>query len=144
MTNRQKKFCDEYLICGNATEAAKKAGYSAKSAKSCGQRMLTFANCQKYLNERMEQLQSQKIASAEEVLQHLTSVLRGESQSEVVIVEGTGDGCSEARKIMKAPDEKEKLKAAELLAKRYGILTEKVDVGGSVPVVICGEEALKD
>ena len=60
-------------------------------------------------------------------MKHLTSVLRGESESEVIVVEGTGDGCSEARKITKKPDEKEKLKAAELLGKRYGLYTDKID-----------------
>lgn len=55
-------------------------------------------------------------------------LVRGKSSSTEIVVEGTGDGCSEARTIEKAPSEKERLKAAELLGKRYGLYTEKVDV----------------
>lgn len=65
-----------------------------------------------------------KVANAREVLEYLTSVLRGDSRSEVIVVEGAGDGISEARPMQKAPDEKDRLKAAELLAKRYGLLTD--------------------
>jgi phage terminase small subunit len=70
--------------------------------------------------------------------------MRGSSESEVVVVEGMGDGVSAARGVMKKPDEKERLKAAELLGKRFGIFTENVKVEGSVPVVITGGEALED
>ena len=75
----------------------------------------------------MTEKESELIADQDEVLKYLTSVMRGESQSEIVVVEGTGDGCSEARAMEKAPDEKERLKAAELLGKRYGLYTEKVE-----------------
>jgi phage terminase small subunit len=75
----------------------------------------------------MAEKQSELIADQNEVLQYLTSVMRGQSQSEVIVVEGIGDGCSEARAMEKAPDEKERLKAAELLGKRYGLYTDKVD-----------------
>ena len=75
----------------------------------------------------MAEKESSLIADQDEVLRYLTSVLRGESQSEVVVVEGTGMGESEARLIQKAPDEKERLKAADLLGKRYGLYTEKIE-----------------
>ena len=61
------------------------------------------------------------------MLRYLTAVMRGESHAEVVVVEGVGEGCSEARTMQKAPDEKERLKAAELLGKRYALFTEKVE-----------------
>ena len=61
------------------------------------------------------------------MLKYLTSVLRGESQSTEIVIEGVGEGCSEARTIQKKPSEKDKLKAAELLGKRYGIYTDKVE-----------------
>ena len=61
-------------------------------------------------------------------MQYLTSVLRGESESAIVVVEGCGDGYSEARTVKKTPDEKERLKAAELLGKRYRIFSEKSEV----------------
>ena len=75
----------------------------------------------------MAEKDSKLIADQDEVLKYLTSVLRGKSQSTEIVVEGVGDGCSEAREIKKAPSEKERLKAAELLGKRYGIYTDKVD-----------------
>ena len=61
-------------------------------------------------------------------MKYLTSVMRGEAMSEIVVVEGEGDGVSCARRVNKLPDEKEKLKAAELLGKRYGAFTDKVEV----------------
>ena len=77
-------------------------------------------------------------------MEYLTSVLRGESSSEVVAVEFIGDGISHAKKIQKAPDEKERLKAAELLGRRYRMFTDKVDIEGAVPVIITGENELEN
>ena len=90
----------------------------------------------KYIEEQLERIHNEKIADAQEVMMYLTSVLRGESLSEIVVVEGTGDGCSDARRMMKLPDERERLKAAELIGKRYGMFTDKVNVEGAIPVVI--------
>lgn len=146
MTPKQKRFCDEYLIDCNAIEAAKRAGYKGETCRNAS-RWLDPNSTQKYnkemhdyINERLAEMQSKTIASAEEVMQYLTSVLRGESKSSVLSL--CGDGCQEV--IEKAPDEKEKLKAAELLAKRYGLLTDKVGIEGVIPVVISGEEDLDD
>lgn len=127
MTPKQKRFCDEYLIDLNATQAAIRAGYSEKNARNIASENLTKPNIKQYIDERMAEKESELIADQDEVLKYLTSVLRGNSQSEIVVVEGTGDGCSEARAVQKAPDEKERLKAAELLGKRYGLYTEKVE-----------------
>jgi phage terminase small subunit len=127
MTPKQKRFCDEYLIDLNATQAAIRAGYSKKTAYAIGIENLKKLELKNYIEERMAQKESELIADQDEVLRYLTSVLRGKTQSEIVVVEGTGDGCSEARAMQKAPDEKERLKAAELLGKRYGLYTEKVE-----------------
>jgi phage terminase small subunit len=62
--------------------------------------------------------------------------MRGESTAEVVVIEGEGEGCSTARRMSKAPDEKERLKAAELLGKRFGLFTDKINVDGGTKVVI--------
>ncbi len=136
MTLKQKKFADEYIISGNATQAAIKAGYSKKTANRIATENLSKLVIKAYIDERLAEIESEKIADAKEVLEYLTSVVRGESFSEIVVVEGVGDGCSSARRLEKAPDEREKLKAAELLSKRYGLLTDKVDVKGAVPVMI--------
>lgn len=138
LSKKQKKFADEYLINCNATQAAIRAGYSEKTAKSIGQRLLTFVNIKTYIDEQLDFLHSEKIADAQEVLMYLTSVLRGESQASVVVVEGTGEGCSQARAIEKNPDEKERLKAAELIGKRYRIFTDKMNLEIE-PVVIVND-----
>lgn len=127
MTEKQKRFCDEYLIDMNATQAAIRAGYSKKTARAIGNENLTKPDIKAYIDKRMSEKETELIADQDEVLKYLTSVLRGESQSEVVVVEGMGDGFSKASAMMKGPDEKERLKAAELLGRRYGIYTEKVE-----------------
>lgn len=127
MTAKQQRFCDEYLIDLNATQAAIRAGYSEKTANRIATENLSKPVIKEYIKARMDEKEDELIADQNEVLKYLTSVLRGESQAEVVVVEGQGDGYSEARAMQKAPDEKERLKAAELLGKRYGLYTEKVD-----------------
>lgn len=139
MTEKQKKFCDEYLIDCNATRAYKTVYQNVKSdevARKAGSRLMTNVDVKKYIADRMEEIRSEKTADAQEVIEYLTSVLRGKSSSTEVVVEGTGDGCSEARTIEKAPSEKERLKAAELLGKRYGLYTEKVDVAADMDLNI--------
>lgn len=135
MTDKQKRFCDEYLIDLNATQSAIRAGYSQKTAYSIGVENLKKPEIKKYIDERMAEKEKALIASQDEVLKYLTSVLRGESQSTELVVEGQGDGYSEARTILKEPSEKDRLKAAELLGKRYGLYTEKVEME-IAPVVI--------
>ena len=127
MTAKQRRFCDEYLIDLNATQAAIRAGYSKKTAYSIGVENLKKPVIKRYLDERMEEKDKELIADQDEVLKYLTSVLRGNSRSSVVVVESTGDYCSEAREMKKAPDEKERLKAAELLGKRYGLYTDRIE-----------------
>jgi phage terminase small subunit len=147
MTDKQKRFCDEYLIDCNATRAYKAAYPTVKGdtvASANASRLLGNANIKAYIDEKMQEISSNKVATAEEVIEYLTSVLRGESSSEVVVVEGSGMGVSEARRIEKAPDEKERLKAAELLGKRYGLFTDKVNIEGSLPVMIVGEDSLEE
>lgn len=147
MTEKQKRFCDEYLIDLNGTRAYKAAYPSVKNddtAKANASRLLTNANVRAYLDEQLEALHNAKTADAAEVMEYLTSVLRGESKASVVVVESVGDGCSEARMITKPPDERERLKAAELLGKRFGLFTDKVNVEGNIPVVIAGGEDIAD
>ncbi|MFC4355320.1 terminase small subunit [Chryseomicrobium palamuruense] len=136
LTGKQKRFCDEYLIDCNGTQAAIRAGYSPKTANVIASSNLTKVNIKAYIEQRMKEIEDEQIADAKEVMKYLTSVLRGESEAEIVVVEGDGDGMSSARRITKAPDEREKLKAAELIGKRYGIFTEKVNVEGAIPVII--------
>ena len=136
MTAKQKRFCDEYLIDYNATQAAIRAGYSPKTAYSIGDENLKKPELKSYLDAELEKLHNAKTADVQEVMEYLTAVLRGESSASVVVVEGVGDGCSEARTITKPPDEKERLKAAELLGKRFGLFTDKVNLSGGGVVQI--------
>ncbi|MBR5583362.1 MAG: terminase small subunit [Lachnospiraceae bacterium] len=141
MTDKQRKFCDEYIIDCNASRAYKAAYPNVKSdeaARVNASKLLTKTNIKEYIDEQLEKISNDKIADAKEVMEYLTSVMRGQSQSEIVVVEGCGDGYSEARTIDKAPDEKEKLKAAELLGKRYGIFKESLNVEVE-PVVIIND-----
>lgn len=136
MTDKQKRFCDEYLIDCNAKQAAIRAGYSPNSAKQIGQENLTKPDLREYIDEQLKKLHDAKIADADEVIKYLTSVMRGESTAEVVVIEGEGEGYSTARRMSKAPDEKERLKAAELLGKRFGLFTDKINVDGGTKVMI--------
>ena len=144
MTPKQRRFADEYLIDTNGTQAAIRAGYSKKSARQIADQLLSKLDIRQYIDERLEQIASENIADATEVIKYLTSVLRGESSSEYIVIEGQGDGVSEARRIEKAPDEKDRLKAAELLGKRYGMFTDKMNIDGAIPVVISGDDLLED
>lgn len=139
MTPQQRKFADEYLIDLNATRACKAAYPRIKNdetARANGSRLLTNANVKTYIDEQLEKISSAKTADVQEVMEYLTAVMRGESSAEIVVVEGTGDGHSKARKMSKAPDEKERLKAAELLGKRYNLFTGKADAADSEGVNI--------
>lgn len=144
LTLKQQRFADEYIISGNATEAAIKAGYSKKTANRIATENLSKPVIKSYIDERLKELSDKKIANQQEVLEYLTSVLRGETQSEIVVVEGQGEGVSKAKPIQKAPDEKERLKAAELLGKRMGLFKDKLDVTANVPVIISGGDDIED
>ena len=126
LTAKQQRFCDEYLIDLNATQAAIRAGYSQKTARAIGNENFTKPYIKEYIDKRMKEKEKELIADQNEVMKYLTSVLRGKSQSEVVVIESVGDFMSEARTMKKSPDEKERLKAAELLGKAHMMFTDKV------------------
>jgi len=124
LTEKQKRFADYYIESGNATEAYRKAGYKCineKTYQANASRLLSNDMTREYIDNIIQKKDNKRIATQDEVLIYLTAVMRGETLSEVVVIEGTGDGNSKARRMDKAPDEKEKLKAAEMLAKRYGL-----------------------
>lgn len=131
MTEKQRIFCDEYLKDLNATRAYKVAYPKVKKdevARANSSRLLTNANIKNYIDTQLEALHNERTADVREVMEYLTSVLRGESSGEEIVTEFIGDGMSEARAISKHPSEKDRLKAAELLGKRFGMFTEKQDV----------------
>lgn len=136
MTPKQKRFCDEYLTDLNATQAAIRAGYSKKTAKNIASENLAKPYIQKYIKERIESKQNDLIASQDEILQYFTSVIRDKTDSEQIVTEGIGEGVSMARIMRVKPSEKDKLKAAENLAKYYNLFTEKVEVNADLDLNI--------
>lgn len=119
LTLKQKRFVDAYIETGNATEAARRAGYSEKTAYATGAENLRKPQIQKAIQERLDAMEAAKTATPEEVMQHLTAAMRGEIREECIVSEGTGEGCSRARIMKKQISAHDRLKAAELLLKRY-------------------------
>ncbi|NLY20067.1 MAG: terminase small subunit [Tissierellia bacterium] len=132
---KQKKFADEYIITGNATESAIRAGYSENTARQMGNENLTKPYIKSYIDERLAIIDSEKIADQKEVMEYLTRILRDEETEEMIVVEGDGDGYSSAKRVDKGISAKDKIKAAELLGKRYGIWTDKVDMTSNLTLV---------
>lgn len=123
LTAKQQLFCDEYLIDLNATQAAIRAGYSAKYAHTNASKLLQITTIRDFINKRMAEKEDALIAKQDEVLKYFTSVMRGKSTSSVLARDEMGAD----RVIEKPPDEKEKLKAAEQMGKYYALFTEKVE-----------------
>ena len=117
LTTKQKIFCDEYLKSGNAKEAAIKAGYSPKTAKSIGQENLTKPDLKAYIDAKMVEIESHKIADAKEVLEFYTKVLRDEVVEEVPM--STAD---DVVVIKKKPSFKDKITASKEIMKRYPLV----------------------
>lgn len=143
MTNKQKMFCLEYASCGNATQSAIKAGYSKKTARSIGQRLLTDVDIQKELERLHEEYKSQKIMDISEMQETLTALIRNEATEEVIVTEGCGDGVSEAVTKEKTASFKDKVSAIQLLARMQGVLDSSSTVNILLPK-FGGEESLED
>lgn len=120
LTPKQRAFCDYYIETGNATEAAIKAGYNKKTARQIGSMNLTKVDIRAYIEERLKEIESKRIADGKEVLQYLTKVMRGEEKDQFGLDASLQD----------------RTKAAELLGKRYRLFTEKVEVDGVQQVQI--------
>lgn len=127
MTEKNKIFCDEYLIDLNGTRAYKAAYKNIKKdsvAAARASKLLKKPEIKEYTDKRLAQMKDERIAKAEDVMIYLSDVMFGKSKASVLSL--CGDGMQEV--IEKPPDERERLKAAELLGRRYGIFTEKLEV----------------
>lgn len=143
LTEKQKRFCDEYLIDLNATQAAIRAGYSEKTAKQIGQQNLTKLDLREYIDKRLAEKEAELIADQDEVLKYLTATMRREKKECVVVT-------TSEEKSTYVPDETGKMrkqtikkeipqiveiparlsdanKAAELLGRAYGLYTDKIE-----------------
>ncbi|WP_417082928.1 terminase small subunit [Mitsuokella jalaludinii] len=119
LTEKQRRFVDYYVETGNASEAARRAGYAEKAAYRTGSENLRKPQVKAAIDARLKELEDKRIAKADEVLQFLTSTLRGEVKEERVVVEGTGEGRSDARIITVQVSARDRLGAAKSLLKRY-------------------------
>lgn len=144
MTPKQEKFCSEYLIDLNGTQAAIRAGYSERTAYSIGQRLLKNVEVQSRIQELRAKEFKKTIATAEEVEAMLSRAMRGELDEEVVVVEGSGDGYSEAKIMTKQISARDRLKAAELMGKRHQLFTDKVQMSGELMPIFVGEDDISD
>lgn len=140
---RHEKFCHEYIKDMNATQAAIRTGYSEKTAKMQGSRLMTNDDIKARVKELRDAYFNENIMTAQQVEYELTRIALGLSNEKQVVIEGTGEGCSEARIIDKPPDEKSRLKALELMAKRHRILSGDTTIDIK-PVLIIGGDDIAD
>ncbi|WP_438059387.1 terminase small subunit [Streptococcus ruminicola] len=140
LTIKQQRFADEYIISANATQAAIKAGYSKKYANTNASKLLHNTTIKSYIDERLADLQSKKVADQQEVLEYLTSVMRGKETEQTII--GVGDFGQELTDIEVSA--KDRIKAAELLGKRYRMWTDKQEVEVQGTVVFANEDDIAD
>ena len=153
LTLKQKRFADEYIISGNATEAAIKAGYAKKSARVTASKLLTNANISEYIKSRMEELQDEKILTQKQVLVMLSEIASGQAKETMVVTTKIAQLIPDAKtgKSVKVYNEVPQLveyptknsdrnKALELLGKNYRLFTDKVeqtvDFDGSLNITI--------
>ena len=139
LTLKQRMFCDEYIISGNTEQAAIKAGYSKAYARGNAHKLVANVSMKSYIDARLSEIASKKIAQQEEVLQYLTSIMRGEETEQTLRGLGEGEQMIDDIEV----SAKDRIKAAELLGKRYGMWTEKIDVSGGV-VFITGDDDVAD
>lgn len=126
LTEKQKRFVDYYIEYGDATKAAKLAGYSQKTAKQIGNENLTKLD--QFIKYKLDEKDNERIASQNEVLEFLTRVVRNEEKDSFGLDASLQD----------------RIKCAELLGKRYKLFTDKKEVSGVLPVIISGDDELAE
>ena len=147
LTIKQEKFCIEYAKSGNARQAYKSAGYQCKndaSVDASASQLLRNPKVKERLAELVEEVKDASIADIKEMQEKLTEIIRQEAEEEVIVVESKGDFMSEARKMKKKPAIKDVISAIEKLGKMQGAFTENLNVNGTIPVVIAGDDQLAD
>lgn len=123
LTEKQERFCDEYLTDLNATQAAIRAGYSPRSARQNAHALLEKPHVRDRIDARLAEIEDGLVAKGGEVLKYLTSVMRGEDCAQIVVI------ADDIPRVEDYVDQKNRIKAAELLAKCHGLMVQKVDVG---------------
>ena len=128
LTQKQQRFVDEYIISGNATQSAIKAGYSKRSAYSVGQENLRKPVIKAAIDKRNAEIESEKTADMTEVMEYLTSIMRGEQTESVATAKGIYNDVPVGAK--------DRIKAAELIGKRHGAWTDKKEINGNLDIEI--------
>lgn len=135
LTKKQRKFADEYLIDCNGTQAAIRAGYSPKTANEQAVKLMANKKISNYISGKLDEMSSERLADAQEVLEYLTSVMRGEHTEQVLRLDGNGVQVVDYIQV----SARERLKAAELIGKRYGMFKENYSVESIAPVIIVND-----
>lgn len=145
LSHKQKLFIEEYIIDTNATQAAIRAGYSKKTARSQGQRLLTNVDISKAIEERMEEKKEKLIMKQDEILIRLTEQARRQAidyqvvMSDKIVFDAEGKPVGEERvpEVVETPTQnKDAIKAMELLGKRYKMWTDKQQLEQHSQVII--------
>ncbi|NRG43307.1 terminase small subunit [Bacillus sp. CRN 9] len=135
ITEKQKRFADEYIRTGNVSASYRVAYPNVKkenSASAAGSRLLKNVNVKSYIDKRLVELKKATIAEQDEILQFLTSVMRGEMTEQIPV--GIGEGAQQLED--KDTFLKDRVKAAELLGKRYIMWTDKQQIDGNLGLSI--------
>lgn len=145
MTEKQKLFCDEYLKDKelNASAAYRRVFKNCKkdsAVRAGASSLLAKEEIKEYINKKLEEIHDENTADAKEVMEYLTSVMRGKSESEVLKLDG--DGYQSV--IKKGPEEKDRLKAAELLGKRFGLFKDGISLDGDMNLNITVDYGSED
>lgn len=143
LTTKQQRFCDEYLIDLNATQAAIRAGYSEKTARQMAAENLSKPYIKEYIDDRMAEKENELIATQDEVMKYLTSVMRRQKKESIVVTLNKENAkyAPDENGTMRKQTVKEEIpqvieipaklsdanKAAELLGKAYGIYTDRIE-----------------
>ena len=129
LSEKQKRFADYYIETGNATESARRAGY--KQAHVQGSQNLDKLSIKTYIDSRLKEMADKRIMNAEEVMQLLTAIARNEVEEDVVVFGDSGPEIT-----VKGMSAKDRLKALELIGKRYTMWTDKQQLEGNIGVTI--------
>lgn len=138
LTDKQRRFAEEYMIDFNATQAALRAGYSKRTARKQGSEILARPAVQERIRELTAEADALRVAQPEEVLEFLTAVMRGDMEDTHVANTVTGI------RLVGYIDQKNQLRAAELLAKCHGLMTQNLNVGADVAVTIVDDVPMEE
>lgn len=130
LSEKQKRFADYYIETANASEAARRAGYSEKTANRIGEQNLKKPHIRAAIDERMAEKDALRVAKQDEILEFLTRVMRGEITEETPLLNGDGYQKLEDKDV----NIKDRVKAAEMLGKRYAMWTDNKNIDGNIGV----------